>query len=371
MNSSAERVLNWAIRPLLFGLLWILILLQVERAVLPYGLLLCALAFLIYFFIPVTTKPLFLYIAVLLALLPLVALEVKSEAIGLLIAFLIIDACFRLDSRDFKWLLFVDIAIVALLFAFAGGIQLTTLLLLIGAGILAFSANRSRSERVEYRQLYDGLLDEYRKLKRDHSENERVARIEERARIAHDIHDSVGHQLTALLMQLEMMSIEHQSNKYEGLKVMAQQSLEETRNAVKTLKYDTATGIESVLQLIRKLESDQFSVKFTTKQGVLRTHLSNEQSVVLYRSIQEALTNAMKHGDTREVSVTIGRTALGELEWIITNGLSRQAHFVEGFGLTAMRERVGSVGGELRVFQTEKAFTVEGKMPIGGVKVGS
>jgi len=241
------------------------------------------------------------------------------------------------------------------------------MLLFAGTGLLALSANRYRSERVEYRQLYDGLLDEYRRLKREHSESERVARLEERARIAHDIHDSVGHQLTALLMQLEMMSIEHRSNQYEGLKVMAKQSLEETRNAVKTLKFEAVSGIESVIQLIRKLESDHsLSVKFTTKQGVLRIRLSNEQNVVLYRSIQEGLTNAMKHGDTREVSVTLGRTALGGLEWIITNGLSRQVHLEEGFGLTAMRERLDSVGGQLRVSRTEKEFTVTGMMPIGG-----
>ncbi|MFC4411722.1 sensor histidine kinase [Chungangia koreensis] len=371
MIPFTERIINWAIRPLVFGLLWILVLLPIERDFLPSGLLLCALAFIFYFFIPVTTKPIVLYIAVSFTFLPII-LEAGSEPIFLQLAFLLIDACFRLDSRNFKLYLLPIFGIAVLLSVFTSDVHTVSMLLLAGAGILAWSVNRDRNERVEYRRLYDGLLDEYRKLKREHSESDRVARLEERARIAHDIHDSVGHQLTALLMQLEMMSIEKQSEEYEGLKVMAKESLEETRKAVKTLKYELATGIESVIQLIRKLESDHsLSVKFTTRQGVLRTTLSNEQSVTLYRSIQEALTNAMKHGDTREVSVTIGRTALGELEWIVTNGLSRQTHFTEGFGLTAMRERVASVGGELRVLQTEKAFTVEGMMPIGGVKVGS
>lgn len=370
MSTFTEWIVNWAIRPLVFGLLWILVLLPIERDFLPYSLLLCALAFIFYFFIPVTSKPIILYIAVSFTFLPIV-IKVGSEPIFVPLAFLLIDACYRLGSRDFKLFLLTNFGIGLLLSILTYEVNIVSILLLAGAGIIALSANRYRNERVEYRQLYDGLLDEYRKLKRAHSESEQIARLEERARIAHDIHDSVGHQLTALLMQLEIMSIQ-QSTEYEGLKVMAKQSLEETRKAVKTLKYESVTGIESVLQLIRKLESDHsLSVKFTTRQGVLRTKLSNDQSVTLYRSIQEALTNAMKHGDTREVSVTIGRTALGELEWIVTNGLSRQAQFVEGFGLTAMRERVASVGGELRVFQTEKAFTVEGMMPIGGVKVGS
>ena len=366
-QTTAIGVVNWAIRPLLFGLLWLLLLISSERVDLSYSLLLCAISFIFYFFIPVVERAFLLYAGISLIILPLLYIGVEVGAIWGLFAFLIIDASFRLDNRYFLFylsLLFILIVLTGFLKTEA---DVLTILLFVGTGILALMTNRYRNERVEYRRMYDGLLDEYRKLKREHSENERIARLEERTRIAHDIHDSVGHQLTALLMQLEMMSIEHGSGQYAGLKEMAQQSLEETRMAVRTLKYDSVTGIESVLQLIRKLESEHaLSVKFTTKQGVLRTRLTNEQSVVLYRSVQEALTNAMKHGDTREVSVTIGRTALGELNWLITNGLSRQLHVEEGFGLTAMRERIDSVGGTLRVYQTEKEFVVEGTIPIGG-----
>ena len=53
--------------------------------------------------------------------------------------------------------------------------------------------------------MYVGLAGEYRRLKRRAYEGEQIARIEERNRIARDMHDSVGHHLTALLIQIEVL----------------------------------------------------------------------------------------------------------------------------------------------------------------------
>jgi signal transduction histidine kinase len=58
--------------------------------------------------------------------------------------------------------------------------------------------------RREQHELYEQLVAEYRRLKRYASDNEQSARLDERHRIARDIHDSVGHQLTALLMQIRV-----------------------------------------------------------------------------------------------------------------------------------------------------------------------
>ena len=55
------------------------------------------------------------------------------------------------------------------------------------------------------RQLYEELLSEYRKLVRMNLKAENNARMKERTNIARDIHDSVGHRLTALIMKLEIL----------------------------------------------------------------------------------------------------------------------------------------------------------------------
>lgn len=74
------------------------------------------------------------------------------------------------------------------------------------AGMTVYSMTRTRLEEVELRN--DALLSEYRNLKRRIVSEEEVARQEERTQIARDIHDSVGHKLTALLMQLEVFRMQ-------------------------------------------------------------------------------------------------------------------------------------------------------------------
>lgn len=105
-------------------------------------------------------------------------------------------------------------------------------------------------------------------------------------------------------------------------------------------------------------------VHFTTKQGVLTLPFTNEESIVLYRVIQEALTNAMRHGSVREVFVTFGGSAIGELEFSVTNPIWNPKPFQAGFGLTNIKKRVEEINGKLSFYQTENDFIVKGKIPM-------
>ncbi|MFD2195544.1 sensor histidine kinase [Oceanobacillus bengalensis] len=219
-------------------------------------------------------------------------------------------------------------------------------------------------ERKEQKETYEMLLGEYRKLKRMNLSVEHNARVEERTKIARDIHDSVGHRLTALIMQLEMLTIQNKSNEYEDLKKMAKDSLEETRHAVKTLQAEENEGIATVVHLIRKLEAEShILVQFTMKQGVLSIPLSNEKNVTLFRVIQESLTNAMRHARSREVQITLGKSATADLSFEIINTVFDPKNFTFGFGLNSMKERVEQVDGRLNVYQTKKEFVVAGTIP--------
>nr|WP_245251006.1 histidine kinase [Virgibacillus litoralis] len=194
---------------------------------------------------------------------------------------------------------------------------------------------------------------------------ERDARLEERTKIARDIHDSVGHRLTALIMKLEMLSIQNNSAEYSELKVMAQGSLDQTRHAVKALQREEHEGLATVVHLIRKLEAEShIQVQFTIKQGVLSVPLSNEKSVVLYRVIQEALTNAMRHAQSKEVHINLGRSATGAISFEVLNRIYDATPFEFGFGLSNMKDRVEEVNGTLYVYQTEGKFVVLGTIPV-------
>jgi len=214
---------------------------------------------------------------------------------------------------------------------------------------------------------YDALLAEYRALKRRQASEEEVARQEERILIGHEIHDSVGHKLTALLMQLEMFRLNTDQNQQQvqnqilSLKKLAHESLEETRRAVKMLKDSETGGLQGIMRLIRKMESDSFlRVHFTVNHGAFSAPLAGEQSFAIYRSVQEALTNVMKHSKSREAKVLFEMPGGSVFRFEISNPYTDPNDFKEGFGLTSMRERLKKINGNLDVFRISDQFVVRG-----------
>lgn len=334
---------------------------------LPAILFISACAISAYFFLAITKRPLLLFIFIDCLLLLEESLHPLANNMYILLMFLYlyVEAIFQLNVsafRVFAAITFFCSAVVTLLW------QRNESEWLIAFAIfsaIAIVLNECVKEREEQKELYEQLLGEYRRLKRSYYETERAARLEERTKIARDIHDSVGHKLTALLMQLEMLSIRERKEEYKQLQALVRESLEETRQAVKALQTKEHAGISSVLQLIRKLESEShIMVHFTTKQGALTAKLSNEQNIALYRVIQEALTNAMRHAQSREVFVTLGKSAVGDLEFSIKNRIAQPKPFQLGFGLTNMQERIKQIGGTVHIFQTDSEFIVQGTIPI-------
>lgn len=355
----------WFVRLIVFGCLWGGLLAWNGGKMFSFQLVICAAAFTIYFLLPIVNHPQWHYILLQGLLFILVFLDVHFMWIAALLLYVVMEAGFQLQIRPYR--LFVGYSFILLGFiCFLQSQWLIAFFIIILLFLLlARLLNQYICERKEQREVYEQLLSEYRTLKRMNIKNEQVARLEERTRIARDIHDSVGHKLTALLMQIEILSLQKKTTEYEEIKQLAIESLEETRMAVKALRHEEVAGIASVLQLIRKLESENhLLVRFTTKQGVLQVDLSNEQSIALYRAIQEGLTNVMKHSSSRDVIVTLSCSAIGDLEWMIANPIPQPTPFELGFGLMAMKERVEEQGGTLRVYQTNDRFIIEGSMSV-------
>lgn len=217
---------------------------------------------------------------------------------------------------------------------------------------------------------YDALLTEYKRLKRRLASEEEAARQEERMLIGHEIHDSVGHKLTALLMQLEAFRLKEGGQNQEqvlALKKLAHDSLEETRRAVKTLKQEETGGLQGIMRLIRNLETDSFlRIHFTVNHGAFSAPLNGEQSFVIYRSVQEALTNIMKHSKAREAKVTFEAPGGSLFRFEISNPVTGNIAFQEGFGLRSMRERLQKIGGDLELYTNAEHFVVSGWVRTSG-----
>ncbi|WP_100407530.1 sensor histidine kinase [Bacillus solitudinis] len=347
----------------LMGLLGLLF--AYERKILsPYSIVICTAVITLYFFLKIAPRPFYLYVVMTGLLLLLGVVEVDNPYTFLLLLFIAILAAEQLDSGYFKKLVIIS-ASCLLVFFLIDVIQLSSFFYFLLFYFLVIQLNALWTKKQEQRDLYEELLGEYRKVKRLALVTEEEARYQERTKIARDIHDSVGHKLTALLMQLEILSIQNGAENYKELKEIAKDSLEETRYAVRTLKDREYEGIATILHLIKKLEAEShIMVHFTTKQGILSERLKNEQSVVLYRVIQEGLTNAMRHAHSREIQVVLGKTANGNIEFIVKNRIYKKEPFQEGFGLQNMRTRVEELSGTLTVYQTDEQFIIKGMIPL-------
>lgn len=354
---------DFAIRFIIFILLWLgMIVMSVEQSI--FSILMFTLSLLMFFFLSKPNTGIYLYIALSIVtfLHGYVLVEsLYSSMLLLLIVFIAIPRCPNIKF----YLLFAMNIMLSVMLVYLQPVEVWLHVLIGGLIVLLIIKIRSLNMlqlKLDYES--EQLKTQYRTLKRMNITAEDIARTEERTRIAREIHDSVGHQLTALMMKLEMLQIENPHESYTELKAMAKSSLRETRYAVETLQGKEVQGLGAVVQLIRKLEAEnQLLITFTMKEGILSLPLSNTHSVVLYRVIQEALTNVMRHADTKQVNILIGKSVIHSLTFKISNKVVNPQKIRQGFGLKNMQARVMEVGGKLDVYQTEEKFIIEGMMP--------
>lgn len=353
------------IRFLLFGFLWTMMIYQASTQPI-FSLFMLTVSLAIFFFLSNQNISVYIYIllSVILFIHGFVMEEIFYTSLLLLVVAMI--ALFRLSKNALYILIGINFLFVIGLTVYLGKPLLPVLIIGVLFVLLINQLNEFALDRKNQRELYEELLAEYRQLKRMHVSAEEMAKADERTRIAREIHDSVGHRLTALIMKLEMLHIQNPDEHFLELKEMANLSLLETREAVQTLQEAETKGIAAVVQLIRKLEAEsQLLIEFTVKEGVLSVPLSNENGVVLYRVIQEALTNVMRHATSKQVHIVIGKSAIDSLSFTISNPIrsKEKLTFGFGFGLKNMQARVTEIGGHLEVYQTEETFVIQGMMP--------
>jgi signal transduction histidine kinase len=264
-------------------------------------------------------------------------------------------------------LLFAGVAIPALI-----GISGFSLLFISFYSVLLTVAliilKNMRILEIDQEARYDALLSEYRKLKRRVATDESQAREEERIEVGREIHDSVGHKLTALVMQLEVerMQSDHETgSRIANLKTLAKESLEETRRAVKTMKDKEIGGVSAIIRLIRQLEAESYlRIHFSVKHGAFTAPLTNNQTIAIYRAVQEALTNVMRHSHVREAKILFEVPGGRVFRFEVSNPVTYVEPWREGFGITSMKERIKEVGGECHISHSDSCFMVSGVLPL-------
>ena len=214
-------------------------------------------------------------------------------------------------------------------------------------------------------------LAEANQLLRDHAaEVEELATTKERNRLAREIHDSVGHYLTVVNVQIGAARTVLDQNRRQALEHLStaqsltQEGLAEVRHSVAALR---ASPIESrpLPQALTSLV-DQWraaGIKASLQIAGAVRPLSPQTNHTLYRAGQEALTNVAKHANATIVSVRLnygeGRIQLS----IKDNGVGSN-NLEGGFGLFGIRERVQLLNGSVRVnSEAGKGFTLDVEVP--------
>ncbi|UTR07493.1 sensor histidine kinase [Alkalihalobacillus sp. LMS6] len=315
---------------------------------------------------PLWPKPIYLYIILIFIVTMFINFYRVDHGWLIIWSFVFLSFYTRIDNRSYSFAV-----LVFLLFAIAGttsnGASMSVALFISSISLYcAWSANQQRQLTNESEIKSETLVYENRLLKRQLIEEEDLVKQAERTRIARDVHDSVGHQLTALGMQLQMAELHgKEENHYLlGARQTARQALDEMRNAVQALEKEEVRGVAMIVRLIRKLEMEsQVRVSLTTENGALSKQLSNEQSIALYRFVQEGLTNAMRHAYAKKVDVTLSVYAETSYVAIVKNEATPTA-LKEGFGLSQLRNRFEALEGQFFARFKEKDFYMKGVFPL-------
>jgi signal transduction histidine kinase len=207
---------------------------------------------------------------------------------------------------------------------------------------------------------------------------ERAALVEERRRIARDVHDLIAHSLTVVMLHLTAARLavrrdpEQASATLTEAERLGRQALTEVRSLVGLLRQDEADPGGPLPQaadlrgLVDRLRDAGMAVELQVDGELGR--LTPAAGLALFRIGQEALSNAARHAAGSRVLVRLDvsprEASLRVRDWGVPAGEHRPAAATGGHGLAGMRERAALVGGSLRAGPARPGWEVQCAVPI-------
>lgn len=186
------------------------------------------------------------------------------------------------------------------------------------------------------------------------SQIERITLAEERSRLSKELHDTVGHAYTSLIMGLEtlrpQMATDTGTESLDSLLNLARQNMEEVRGYVHQIEspHETLPLLQSLRKLAEEFQ-EHAKVPVTFHAYGEEYPVMKQAKTALYRCLQESLTNAVRHGHSTEIKVSVHFEPQQTRLEIQDNG-SGMEHGREGFGLSAMKERAMILQGHVAVY---------------------
>lgn len=296
---------------------------------------------------------------------------------GILLFYFIIgvsDIFFMLRSKELKYIAIIVGIGISIYSGYSLPLEsfLTYIVPLISIGLISFIIKEEYNKNEKTKELYHKLrqseneliktnreLNEYSKSLKD------LTLLKERNRISREIHDSVGHSLSTIIIQLAAIEKittidgEKASTMLVNLQDFAKNGLNEIRNVLKELKpkdlseYELILGIENLVKDFMQLTNIHVNIRYS----INRYSVTEEISLAIYRAVQEFLSNSAKHGDPTKINIFLNFEKNELIILMKDNGVGTDELNI-GMGLTNLTERVKEVNGNVRFkSQIGKGFT--------------
>ena len=232
--------------------------------------------------------------------------------------------------------------------------------------------------RREYLRVVE---DRAMQLEREQQANARRAAAEEQARIAREVHDVVAHNLSVIIVQATAADTVFTTDPEDAQRAVrtigttARQALDELRRVLGVVRtgeerspeFPPQPSLARLDELLEQVSAAGLDVDLETSGEPRELTPALELSV--YRIVQEALTNTLRHGDAKHATVALRFDAEAVDVEIIDDGTSTSTANGSGQGLIGMRERAAAFGGRVEAGRSAHGgFRVAARLPLAPVE---
>lgn len=229
-------------------------------------------------------------------------------------------------------------------------------------------------DKIEENKRFIALNNELQKANKQLREyadiSEKMGETRERNRLAREIHDTLGHTLTGISVGLEACgviidtNVEAAKKQIQLLSDNARQGLNDVRRSVDKLKPDALERytLKEALDIMMHEFQEMTNVSIHYMCHLPSLDLEQDEQEVVYRIIQESMTNSVRHGHATEIYVTIAKA--NDILILIVEDNGQGCKKIErGFGLNHMQDRVDLLHGKIRFYRLN-GFIVIAELPI-------
>jgi signal transduction histidine kinase len=202
----------------------------------------------------------------------------------------------------------------------------------------------------------------------------------ERSRITRELHDMVGYALTNVIVMMNAAHVllrddpDSLDDLFAKTRTQAEEALAETRSTLRRLREIRPfgpIGLQAIWHLTRGFQGAT-GVEVRLNLGNLPWSFGRKLDAVIFRIVQEGLTNAFRHGKATRVRINLWQTEGEIIVSVLDNGrgVAPGMEVADGIGLAGMRERLSEYGGDIRLRSAVDGFELLATIPYGMGGIG-